>query len=338
MLLSEDKGLSWTIISDNLPYTDSIPFAYGEKLYLFFMVVPSGELDERNERMDYKKGLRYTGINVIVSEDEGRTWSEPIEVIEGIKKYSTCQIPMVIKDGYLYWAISEGPFERMAVASCKLNRGILNPAAWNISEGEEMNIPKELNPGFFPGPSMHCLEGNVVQVEGRLRVLARAVIDRQGTANIAAAFDISVEDGRTSLSFTQFVALPGGQCKFHIIYDEVSKLFWMASNVPSNSQNWIDISAETASTSYLGGPGNDRRFLMLWYACDALNWFPAGCIARAERLTQSFMYPTIIIDGEDLAVISRTSRDAIDQHDADLATFHRIHDFRRLAMDIWPNI
>jgi hypothetical protein len=99
----------------------------------------------------------------------------------------------------------------MAVASCDLKQGILNSAAWRISEGAEMNIPVELNPGLFPGPSMHCLEGNVVNVGGRLRVLARAIIDRQGTANIAAAFDISLENGMASLSFTQFVALPGGQ-------------------------------------------------------------------------------------------------------------------------------
>jgi len=75
---------------------------------------------------------------------------------------------------------------------------------------------------------------------------------------------------------------------------------------------------------------------MLWYACDALNWFPAGCIAIAEKLTQSFMYPSIVIDGDDLAIISRTSLHAIDQHDADLVTFHRVCDFRSLAMDIWP--
>ncbi|WP_127585277.1 sialidase family protein [Paenibacillus koleovorans] len=350
ILLSEDKGSTWHTVNDNLPYTDNIPFYFEGRLYLFFMAVPYREADHQkmdahtdleatlatDDRVDLYKGLRYVGIHAIASDDHGKTWTEPVEVIKGTHKYSTCQMPMVVKDGTLYWAISEGPFRKMAVASCNLQEGVLNPAAWRITEGAEMVIPKELNPGLFPGPSMHCLEGNVVEVGGRLRVLARAVIDRQGTANIAAAFDIALHAEGASISFTQFVSLPGGQCKFYIVYDDISKLYWMASNVPSNSQNLIEISSKLEETAYQGTVGNDRRYMMLWYACDALNWFPAGCIAKAEKLTQSFMYPSVVIDGDDLVITSRTSHHAVDQHDADLVTLHRVRDFRALAMDIWP--
>jgi hypothetical protein len=46
------------------------------------------------------------------------------------------------------------------------------------------------------------------------------------------------------------------------------------------------------------------------------------------------MYPSAVVDGDDLIVMSRTSRDSGDQHNADLVTIHRILGFRDLAMDL----
>jgi hypothetical protein len=69
-----------------------------------------------------------------------------------------------------------------------------------------------------------------------------------------------------------------------------------------------------------------------------LNWFPACSIAKAEKMNQSFMYPSMVIDGDDIALLSRTGRDSGDYHDADLATFHRVRNFRSLAMDIRPKL
>ncbi len=87
--------------------------------------------------------------------------------------------------------------------------------------------------------------------------------------------------------------------------------------------------------SYKSNAG-DRRFLMLFYGVDGLNWFPAGCVAQARKLSQSFMYARPVIDGDDLAIIARSSIHAPNQHDADSATFHRVRDFRRLALDLIP--
>ena len=88
------------------------------------------------------------------------------------------------------------------------------------------------------------------------------------------------------------------------------------------------------TTKRLGG--NDRRFLMLLYSVDALNWFQAGCVAQAKTLRQSFMYGSPVVNGDDLLVISRTSINAFDQHDADHATFHRVRNFRSLALNLFP--
>ena len=75
---------------------------------------------------------------------------------------------------------------------------------------------------------------------------------------------------------------------------------------------------------------------MLLYGVDGLNWFPAGCVAQTGKISQSFMYARPVIDGNDLAIIARSSVNAPNQHDADYATFHRVRDFRRLALQLVP--
>jgi len=58
------------------------------------------------------------------------------------------------------------------------------------------------------------------------------------------------------------------------------------------------------------------------------------------------MYPVMVIDGDDLAILVRTSkrysgpqaenRARNGFHDANQLTFHRVQDFRFLAMSIHP--
>jgi len=43
-----------------------------------------------------------------------------------------------------------------------------------------------------------------------------------------------------------------------------------------------------------------------------------------------------VIDGNDLAIVARSSVNAPNQHDADTCTFHRVRDFRRLALNLVP--
>lgn len=75
---------------------------------------------------------------------------------------------------------------------------------------------------------------------------------------------------------------------------------------------------------------------MLFYGLDGLNWFQAGCVAQAAKISQSFMYAVPVIDGDDLAIIARSSINAPHPHDADHATFHRVANFRRLALNLFP--
>jgi hypothetical protein len=117
-------------------------------------------------------------------------------------------------------------------------------------------------------------------------------------------------------------------------------MFWATANLVVDSQgvnDWWSKAEKQGVVRYASGlGGNDRRFLMLLYGIDGLNWFQAGCIAQAPKISQSFMYARPVFDGDDLAIIARSSVNAPNQHDADYATFHRVKDFRKLALKLTP--
>lgn len=54
------------------------------------------------------------------------------------------------------------------------------------------------------------------------------------------------------------------------------------------------------------------------------------------KISQSFMNARPVIDGNDLAIIARSSIHAPNQCDADHGTFHRVKNFRSLALKITP--
>lgn len=321
--LSIDGGRHWEALG-TIPFSDATAIVHEGALYLM------GQ---------YRQGTDWL---IMRSDDEGRTWTDPVTLFKG--RYWNCQTNMVHRNGQLYWAMSDmhanGWYAHVAVA-CDLQRGLLDPAAWRMSKTVEppypelcSRNPKEKNwKGGMRRGGLSCLEPNVVQVAERVMVLSRAVIDNYSTANMGVVFDIHDEGGDLRLDFTQFSAIPGGQCKFFILYDKVTKLFFMLTNLVTDSQDALKI----RPPNFHGDPGNERRLLFLFYARDALNWFPAGCVAKMPGMLQSFMYPSAVIDGDDIALISRTSKHGRNQHDADLCTFHRIRNFRELAMDLHPD-
>jgi hypothetical protein len=220
-----------------------------------------------------------------------------------------------------------------------LSRDPMDPAAWRISNTVPLvEIPRAIvNQKFAAAASSHYLEPNVIEVQGKLRVLATVKPNRQTTANLGVVLDLSDEAGKLDLKFSQYFPMPGGQLKYCVIWDEKSRMFWATSNLVVDSQAMFDWWQKgVALGNFTGGGGNDRRFLMLHYSLDGLNWFAAGCVAQAAKISQSFMYARPIIDGDDLAIISRSSVNAPNQHDSDYATFHRVRNFRQLALNLVP--
>lgn len=330
ILRSETGGKKWEELSA-LPFEEGTPFLLDGQLLMFV------------------QSKTHRNFQIVSSDDQGNTWSKPSTVLEG--PFWNISTSFVTKPGAFYWAMdhdsSVGEVDYRGKVMVRLERGKspLDPGAWSISNiVQNPRVPTSLTRELFPpNDRPHIfggwkspfvwLEPNTVDVNGHIRVFARSIIDEKATSNIAAVLDYEPSGNR--LTFTQFTSWPGGQCKFFIVQDHAQDMYWMLSNLVTNSQDLLGWGSRMRETRYSGGPGNERRWLFLHYSIDCLNWFPAGCVARwPNSIHRSFMYPSAVIDNDDLVVLSRTSRDAADQHDADLCTIHRVSNFRSLAMDL----
>ena len=328
MTRSRDGGQTWEELP-GLPYQEGIPFVLDQQLLMFVQ-----EVSHRD-------------VQIVASDDDGATWTDPVTVIEGpLWNISTARL---VRSDVVLWAMDYDRPDRAysAKVMVRLDRGlsVLDPQAWSMSNVvEPPELPEVLTRGLYPHgdtPDLTAswsnkfvlLEPNTVDVNGRIRVFTRAIIDEYATAHMAAVYDYDEETDE--LSFTQLASWPGGQCKFVIVPDEERAMYWMLSNLVTNSQDLLGWGGRMRDTGYSGGPGNERRWLFLHYSIDCLNWFPAGCVARwPDNPKRSFMYPSPVVDGDDLVILSRSSRDSGDQHDADLCTIHRVEGFRELAMDL----
>jgi hypothetical protein len=328
ILRSDDGGRSWEE-GPHLPFEEGTPFVLGGQLLMF--------VQEKSHR----------NFQIVGSDDGGRSWSPPQTVIE--KPVWNISTAMLVRPNALFWAMDHdlpgAAHNGKVMVRLDRKKSPFDPQAWSISNlVHPPEVPAALTRSLFPVGNRPQLSGgwknpfvwlepNTVEVGDRIRIFTRCVIDEYATAHTAAVLDYDPQANR--LNFTQFASWPGAQCKLFLIHDQPRAMYWMLSNLVTNSQDLLGWGERLRQTEYHGGPGNERRWLFLHYSIDCLNWFPAGCIACwPNHVHRSFMYPSAVIDSDDLVVLSRTSRDSGDQHDADLCTVHRIPDFRSLAMDL----
>lgn len=327
ILRSADGGKTWQQ-SAELPYYSAAPWLHKDALYLF---TNKGGTKSRND-----------DVLLLKSTDGGKTWSEPVTLFHG--HFWNCHTGMVQQADRIYWAtddLSLGKNRGPRLIAGDLTGDPMNPAAWRLSNPVPFpGIPDQMVNAKFAALSSQYLEPNVIEVQGKIRVLCTVKPKRQSTAGLAAWFDFEDKGGPIDLKFTQYHPMPGGQLKFCVIWDEKSQMFWATANLVADSQGtfpWWKEGEKRGNVRYASGVGgNDRRFLMLLYGVDGMNWFQAGCVAQAGKISQSFMYARPVIDGDDLAIIARSSINAPNQHDADHATFHRVKNFRRLALKLTP--
>ena len=324
---SEDGGETWAEIGEPLDWYEATPFVHDGAVYL----------------MGHLPAERFRNKDIVLarSDDGGATWTKPVTLFDG--PYWNTTTAMAERDGRLYRAVDrmDIPGRGLVVIAGNLSTGLLAPEHWRISEPVAYpGTPRELARGLYPPdpqrdiPPGMWLEPNVVNVNGSLRVLSRCNMDGKATSGVAAVSDITDDGDNLEVSFTQFHPFPGGQCKFSAIRDDVSGLFWTAVNIPTDSQDSFGRHAAWRERGFLGGPGNERRLLILQYSLDALNWFQAGCVASWDSPLRGFQYASPLIDGDDLLLLVRTSENGPNQHDADLMTFHCVRDFRSLALDL----
>jgi hypothetical protein len=133
----------------------------------------------------------------------------------------------------------------------------------------------------------------------------------------------TVPSGRTVV----FAPCPGGQMKFHILQDEVSGLFWLLSSQATDSMT----RADRLPAARYGLPNNERHRLQLHFSRNCIDWCFAGIVAMGGSPAQSRHYASMVIDGDDLRVLSRSGdAEASSAHDSNLITFHTVKRFRDL--------
>lgn len=235
------------------------------------------------------------------------------------------------------WAFSDPIVFREAVETAKIN--YIGIPFFTTPD----KSPVELSPNRFCSP-IGWLEPNVVQFkdpshyfyqgENTFHLFLRA---HTGSAGFAAIVKVTEDNDRimhTSLENApsgkslSLIPMPGGHLKFHILYDEVSKLFWLISNQSTDSMTRV----EHLGPERFNLPNNERNRLQLNFSKNCVDWCFAGILACGEQEKEARNYASMIINGNDINFVCRSGdQDAFDAQYTNLITFHTIKDFRNLV-------
>jgi len=127
-----------------------------------------------------------------------------------------------------------------------------------------------------------------------------------------------------------FLPMPGGHLKFFIEHDPVSDLYWMCHNQATDSMATIDAIAKENERYNL--PNNERHRLELSFSNNCVDWRHAGMVAIGSDETQSNNYPSMIINGDDLEIVTRCGVGKVkDNQYTNAICFQRVKDFRKLV-------
>jgi hypothetical protein len=154
-----------------------------------------------------------------------------------------------------------------------------------------------------------------------LAAVAKVVEDNDG--RMVTSLE-RVPSGKTAL----YAPCPGGQMRFHVLYDEPTQLFWLLSSQATDSMTRADL----LPASRYNLPNNERHRLQLHFSRNMVDWCFAGLVAVGDTPSQARHYASMVIDGQNLCVLSRSGDSrAKSAHDGNLITFHTVKDFRRLV-------
>ncbi|MBR5309086.1 MAG: exo-alpha-sialidase [Clostridia bacterium] len=154
--------------------------------------------------------------------------------------------------------------------------------------------------------------------------LMKAVVSEENGKEIITVMPQENPSGKKVI----FLPMPGGQMRFHILYDEKTKLYWLLSTQCTDSMTRIEL----LSSERYNIPCDERDRLQLSFSKNMVDWCFAGIVAKGDSEKQSRHYACMAIDGDDLVIVSRSGdKDAFSAHNGNMATFHRVKDFRSLV-------
>ena len=158
-----------------------------------------------------------------------------------------------------------------------------------------------------------------------------------GGTNMAAVLKVVENDDGSMTTMTEnapsgepiiYLPFPGGEMKFHILWDEKTSLFWLVSTQPTDSM----IRPETLGGDRVDLPNNERQRLVLYFSRNCVDWCFAGLVDKGETQKQARHYASMAICDDDLIILSRSGdKDAKSAHDTNIITVHKVKNFRSLV-------
>ncbi len=295
---STDRGNHWTETAVLEGQFWSTVFAHNGALFVF--------------------GYAHRSGNIVIrkSLDGGFTWTTPDNENTGLLrtgKFGGTSNSPVIHDGRLWIAQST------RLMSAPVNADLLRADAWTLSKSVSQD------PHWLDGNFTFWSEGQVTASPKEGVVVLPKINQLPYTAILRA-------ESPMSLSFNpelDFAALPGAEKKFGAVYDPVSERFYICSNpvLPAHKDDW----------RYGNRPAMIRNAAALLSSADLRRWRVEKVFLYSPDMHhEAFQYFNFLIDGDDLAVVSRTAfkiggHKPPRGHDSNLMTFHRIPNFREAA-------
>ena len=202
------------------------------------------------------------------------------------------------------------------VMSCSENDDLMQPENWSITE------PVKYNPNW-PGVANGITTGNiegtlVLHPNGNLyNVMRYNIIDAKPLYGLALAYKVNTQNHEAPLEYSHSIKMPFAHAKFMIKFDEVGGYYYtIASRIDCVERR------------------NHRNLLSLMRSADMENWELVCDLIdkRRENMEKiGFQYCDFSFEGNDIIFLCRTAiSGAINFHDTNYSTFHRIKNFRDL--------
>ena len=353
---SDDHGRTWAHRWD-FPFMHARPFCSGDALYVLGHAGDLMVMRSDDEGLSFSEPVALT---------EGQFWHQaPCNVLESggftylvmerrvsfdIRTWYVGELAPVLMRGAIGDDLTLR--ENWTFASELTFRDVLRDTE-TLPDIDSFGVPFFEAPyptGSYQADGRSCapmgwLESNVVQIVDRdhywhdprgrtFHIWMRA--HTGGTGYAAVAKVVCRDDGSMTTMLETvpsgknvlYVPCPGGQMKFHVLYDEPTQLYWLLSSQSTDSMT----RADRLPMDRYNLPNNERHRLQLHFSRNMVDWCFAGLVVKSPSPKQARHYASMVIDGDDLRVLSRSGDErASDAHDGNLITFHTVRDFRSLV-------
>lgn len=205
------------------------------------------------------------------------------------------------------------------------------PVGSDLLDARNWRRSESLAPDFsaLGGSLKGWLEGNAVIDHAAKGIVDILRVHTPGEQQEYAAI-VRVSRNGKKLAFDAFsdlVPFPGGSKKFAIRYDEPSKRYWTLVNATGNEYPEIQRDRVRNRLVIASSPN-----LREWTVHKVL-------LSHPDPLKHGFQYVEWQVDGNDIVYVVRTAFDdeegnAVNYHNTNYMTFHRLEDFRTLASKI----